>query len=213
MKQCTKCHKEKELHNYYNSKKGNEGKTSKCKSCFKSDQEIYREKNYERLSKKAKYYYDKNKTKITLVQKEYTKKNKVKKLDYTREYRKNNREKINSYSRIARNENPIILLKNRLRARTYLAFKAGKWLKNSGNEEMLGCSYDFSKSYIESLFLKGMSWSNKGEWHIDHIIPLSTAKTVEEMKSLFHYTNLQPLWAKDNLKKSAKIIEKQLKLI
>ncbi len=54
-----------------------------------------------------------------------------------------------------------------------------------------------------------MSWDNhtKYGWHIDHIIPLASAKTEEELKSLCHYTNLQPLWAKENLSKGAKIID------
>jgi hypothetical protein len=51
-----------------------------------------------------------------------------------------------------------------------------------------------------------MNWSNRKEWHIDHIIPLSSAKTEEELLKLFHYTNLQPLWANDNIKKSNKIL-------
>ena len=51
-----------------------------------------------------------------------------------------------------------------------------------------------------------MSWDNYGDWHIDHIIPLSSAKTEEEIYKLAHYTNLQPLWAEDNIKKSNKIL-------
>ena len=54
-----------------------------------------------------------------------------------------------------------------------------------------------------------MNWDNHGEWHIDHIIPLSSANTEEELIKLCHYTNLQPLWAEDNLSKSDKIIEQQ----
>jgi hypothetical protein len=49
-----------------------------------------------------------------------------------------------------------------------------------------------------------MTWSNMGEWHIDHIKPLATAKTEKDVYELNHYTNLQPLWAKDNLSKGAK---------
>jgi hypothetical protein len=59
----------------------------------------------------------------------------------------------------------------------------------------------------EEKFTEGMSWDNKNEWHIDHIIPLSSAQTEEELYKLCHYTNLQPLWAEDNLRKSNKIVE------
>lgn len=59
--------------------------------------------------------------------------------------------------------------------------------------------------YIESKFKEGMSWENHGKWHIDHIKPLGNAKTEKELKKLFHYTNVQPLWAKENQKKGNKI--------
>ena len=73
--------------------------------------------------------------------------------------------------------------------------------------DMLGCSIDFLKQYISNKFEKNMSWDNYGlyGWHIDHIIPLSSAKNKEELEKLCHYSNLQPLWAKDNLQKSNKI--------
>ena len=51
-----------------------------------------------------------------------------------------------------------------------------------------------------------MSWDNYGEWHIDHIIPLASATTEEGVLKLYHYSNLQPLWAKDNLSKGSKIL-------
>jgi hypothetical protein len=51
-----------------------------------------------------------------------------------------------------------------------------------------------------------MSWDNYGSWHIDHIIPLSSAKNIEEISKLCHYSNLQPLWASNNLSKGNKII-------
>jgi hypothetical protein len=61
--------------------------------------------------------------------------------------------------------------------------------------------------YLGDLFTEKMNWDNYGEWHIDHIIPLSSANTEEEIYKLCHYTNLQPLWAEDNIKKSNKIIK------
>lgn len=72
--------------------------------------------------------------------------------------------------------------------------------------ESLGIDIPSFKLYLESLFLTGMSWDNYGlhGWHIDHIIPLSSAKTKEEFDLLSHYTNLQPLWAKDNFQKGSK---------
>ena len=63
---------------------------------------------------------------------------------------------------------------------------------------------EFLKEHLESQFIDGMGWDNRVEWHIDHIIPLSSAKTEDELYRLCHYTNLQPLWAEDNLKKGNK---------
>ena len=72
----------------------------------------------------------------------------------------------------------------------------------------MGCDIEFLKKHLENQFLDGMTWDDKGfyGWHIDHIIPLSSAKTEEDVYKLCHYTNLQPLWAKDNYNKGSKII-------
>ena len=72
----------------------------------------------------------------------------------------------------------------------------------------MGCSIESLISHLESQFKDGMSWDNYGYygWHIDHIIPLSSVSSEDEVYKLCHYTNLQPLWAEDNLKKSNKIL-------
>ena len=73
---------------------------------------------------------------------------------------------------------------------------------------MVGCSPQSLREHIESKFAGGMSWDNYGVngWHLDHIIPLASAKNKEEIIKLNHYTNLQPLWAIENLKKGSQII-------
>lgn len=70
---------------------------------------------------------------------------------------------------------------------------------------MLGCDWSHLKTHLESKFTDGMSWENRSMWHIDHIIPLASAKSIEEVVKLCHYTNLQPLWAEENLSKGTKI--------
>ena len=98
-------------------------------------------------------------------------------------------------------------LKANLRARMY-AFVKGK-NKNS-SFEFVGCSIDELKKHLSSQFTEGMSWENYGEWHIDHIKPCASfdLSILEEQKKCFHYSNLQPLWAKDNLKKGVKEMKK-----
>jgi hypothetical protein len=72
--------------------------------------------------------------------------------------------------------------------------------------EIVGCSPLELKKHLEKLFKPGMSWENKGMWHIDHIIPLSSAKNEKELFELCNYKNLQPLWSLENLKKSNKLL-------
>jgi hypothetical protein len=74
----------------------------------------------------------------------------------------------------------------------------------------IGCSAEQLKSYFESLFLEGMSWDNYGTWHVDHIRPISSFKA-EEWEQINHYTNLQPLWAKDNITKGDSWFDDQSK--
>ena len=79
--------------------------------------------------------------------------------------------------------------------------------KSKRTFEIVGCTPEFLKEYLEKQFKDGMSWENRHLFHIDHIIPLSSAKTEKEIYKLCHYTNLQPLWVDENLKKSNKIVE------
>lgn len=76
--------------------------------------------------------------------------------------------------------------------------------KKSRTMQIIGCSLDEFKFHIERQFCNGMTWDNRSEWHIDHIVPLATAKTEQDVIALNHFSNLRPLWAKDNLQKSSK---------
>ena len=98
--------------------------------------------------------------------------------------------------------------KHKMRNFIYSSFKRNNFRKNKASETILGCTLIEFKDYIKSKFTEGMSFDNYVKWQIDHIIPLSTAKTVEDVIKLCHYTNLQPLWAEDNRRKSNKIIYK-----
>lgn len=125
-----------------------------------------------------------------------------------RNYYSDNREtliaKVNEYEAAKRLTDPLFKLKKDLRSR--LGSVIREQSATVGIRENLGCSFEELKKYLESKFLPGMSWENWSQkgWHIDHIKPLALAQTEEEILRLMHYTNLQPLWAKDNLKKGAK---------
>ena len=124
-------------------------------------------------------------------------------------WRTRNREKYlstrNEYQK-RRRQQPLIIISERIRALIYFILKVRIYTKKSKTYEILGCSYEDFKIYIENHFKDGMTWENKGAWHIDHIIPTCTAKTEEDLIRLNHYTNLQPLWAEENLKKGSKLI-------
>jgi hypothetical protein len=96
-------------------------------------------------------------------------------------------------------------LKENLRSRCYNAFKNIKQNKPFGTNKLLGADFYTVKKHLESKFTEGMNWDKMGKygWHIDHIKPLALASNKEELIELCHYTNLQPLWWKDNLKKNS----------
>lgn len=122
-------------------------------------------------------------------------------------YRQNNKAKINARHLHKKRTDPIYKLKLLLRNRLGTAIK--KNYKKGSAVTDLGCSILDFKLYIESKFKPGMSWNNWSihGWHIDHIIPLSSFNLNDrnEFLKAVHYTNLQPLWAHENLSKSDRI--------
>jgi len=93
-----------------------------------------------------------------------------------------------------------------MRSRLSSYLKKNNITKKNKTFDIVGCSPKFLKKHLEKQFKEGMSWDNRDEWHIDHIIPLSSAETEERLYELCHYTNLQPLWAEENMKKGNKIL-------
>ena len=124
-----------------------------------------------------------------------------------REYKKTEKyiKQQNEYGKNRYKTDKKFALKKNLRDRLSKALKAKSWKKNTKFSEYIGCDLDQLKTHLESKFQPGMIWDNYGEWEIDHIQPLSLAKTEQEMYDRCHYTNLQPLWRLDNIKKGNKI--------
>lgn len=101
---------------------------------------------------------------------------------------------------------PVFKLAHSVAGRLRASMKARGYTKTSRTHEILGCDWEFFKAHIERQFLIGMSWEKIGsEIHIDHIVPMATAKTEDEVRALNHFTNLRPMWAMDNYKKRAQI--------
>lgn len=128
-----------------------------------------------------------------------------KRLDYAKNWRSSSGGKKyhREYMKEKRKTDPLFACKARLRSRMNMFFRNSGYAKPSQTEKLLGIDWGGFKTYFEKLFVNGMSWDNRDLWHIDHVIPLNSAKTIEELEKLCHYTNLQPLWIKDNLIKGA----------
>jgi hypothetical protein len=128
------------------------------------------------------------------------------KLKNNPEFRKLNNKKIEEKRVIRESRDPVFKLKRRIRSSIRESFKRRGYSKNTQSQKILGENWNVVKEHFESLFTEGMNWDNMGEWHIDHIIPLSTANSEDDIINLCNYKNLQPLWEKDNLEKSNKIL-------
>ena len=213
---CTKCCVEKQLNEFYFRKDLNKH-ISICKLC---DSNIRKEKYITQKEQKKEYsktYYNKNREKKIEYGKTYYLLNKEKKKEYDQKYsekyktirkenNKKNRNIINKKDRERYSNDHIYNITRRVRKRLQRFLKSHNITKKNTTFEIVGCTPQELKEHLEKQFVDGMGWENRCEWHIDHIIPLSSAKTEEELYMLCHYTNLQPLWAIDNLKKSNNIL-------
>jgi len=119
-------------------------------------------------------------------------------------WRAKNKEKRANYMREKRKSCAFTKISSALRCRIYDAITKAKATKQDRSMNLIGCTVLELMDHLASKFTEGMTWENHGKWHIDHIRPCSEfdlADPVEQMKC-FHFSNLQPLWARDNLMKS-----------
>lgn len=187
--------------NYH--KKFREKNPNYVKEYYKNNKEVL----LERVKKHYHENKEKNLEKFRTLSIKYYYNNRETRLEYRKEYDKNNREKRNEYLSNKKKIDPIYRLSCIVRNRIYSFLKNKNITKQNKTFDIVGCSPEFLKEYLEQKFTEGMSWELMGRnIHIDHIVPLSFAKTEEELYKLCHYTNLQPLWAEDNLRKSNKIL-------
>lgn len=168
--------------NYYKSNK---------KSLLEK-QKIYREESHEAIKLSKAMYYSRKKHEISEKHKHYALLNHESIREYKREWTA--RRKVT---------HPEFALSIRYRKRVRMAV-AKQGIKIGGRTHALvGCGWAQLKDHLESMFVEGMSWDNFSDWHIDHVIPLSSAKDEKSLVALCHYSNLQPMWPIDNLKKGA----------
>ena len=167
---------------------------------------IYNFKRKDKIKEYSKQYYIDNREEIRAKYREWYLNNKEEKLKKNKEWNSANRDKIRIHKKQKRDKYPSERLIINLRRRTLLALK-GK--NKSANAMILLGVNNVEKVWIhlEKSFKPGMTRKNHGKWHIDHIKPCASFDLTkpEEQAKCFHYTNLQPLWASENLAKGSKI--------
>lgn len=179
-----------------------------CRECNTQANKEWRERNPEQYSNYQKEYYQKNRKRKLAREKESRDKNKDAIRKIRRDYYKENSDKIKkrnyAYKKRRLKSDPVYYCAELCRRRISKCLQEKGFLKRGSTGKMLGCDWDQLKEHIESQFQDGMTWDNRGKWHIDHIVPLARAETIEQVEELCHYTNLQPLWAAENMSKGAK---------
>jgi hypothetical protein len=213
-KLCNNCHEVKDVSLFYRRSASRDGYAASCKKCSLEYQKK-RSKLKKDIIKDYKHdYYLKNKEKILHQTHEYKKGHKVKRIRNKEErrrtlrrYRERHRVELNNREREYKKSNINYKIASNLRSRIRDRIKHQNGEKSLRSWEYIGCSIAFLKTYLESLWTEGMDWSNYNfhGWSIDHIKPCASfnLKDKEQQKRCFHYTNLQPMWHIDNMRKGS----------
>lgn len=222
-KTCKKCGKSKPAEDFCKQRKSKDGLFCYCRDCQSERNKEYRLKNGELLRQKNKEWRTKNKEYVLAVAKQYREANKpaVNKsardwyiankeysLSKSKEYREKHKARLqaqkNAYKKARRESDEVYAMKSRLGRLINISITSGGYTKKSRTHEILGCGYEEFHRHIEKQFVKGMCWENRSEWHLDHIVPLASAETERDVVLLNHFTNLRPVWAKENIAKADK---------
>lgn len=195
---------------FFKERRGKYGLRSKCKKCFCIESRLSenKPKNKERARVTSKAHYAKNKKHHAEKCQEYYKANSDHLKAKAREYAKNNRDKLRILDTKRREDPAFRISSNMSRSIRQSLFRFNS--KGGAPWESL---VDFTKQelveHLKSKFESGMTMENYGEWHIDHLIPIKahnfTKTNHEDFKRCWSLKNLQPMWAKENMSKSAKL--------
>lgn len=226
MKTCNRCNLKKELYEFYKRRRNKDGLDNKCKKCSNEvSKENYIKNRESLLSKSKKRKIDNinpdSKRRVIRKLKEQclynqsfcTKCLTIKDIEnFVKDLSRENKLAAqcnsckNKYYSDRKKSDKLFRLSSKIRIIISKQIKKNNLKKSEKTEDIIGCSFEEFKNYLESKFDGNMNWENYGDWHLDHIIPISYAKTEEEIYKLNHYTNFQPLWAKDNLSKGNRFI-------
>lgn len=206
MRICKKCDIQKELIEF-------SIETNRCNYCIKLYKQQWALKNKDKIKEQRRLKRLENLEEVRAKQRASYRKNKKSYIDRAYKWLNENRDYRNlinkEYVKNKRKNNKIYNISCKIRHRTKELLRKKNFKKNQSFKEYIGCTVEEFALHIEKQFKQGMTWEllQCGKIHLDHIIPLSFAKTEEEVYKLSHYTNIQPLWAVDNMKKGNRIYE------
>ena len=200
---CNVCWVEKNYTEFHNRKDSKDGLRNDCKECNRIRRNNYRKLNKEKVNKWNKETYYRNIETHKKTKKIYRENNREKLNLLGKIWRENNKEKVKNYTKERRKYDIEFKIRCNVRSRIKSFLNSKNIRKNTETFNIVGCEPSKLKEHIEKQFRDGMCWENYGlnGWHIDHIIPLISGKTEDEIYKLCHYTNLQPLWWYENLEK------------
>ena len=228
MKTCSKCGETKNVSEFHRDKRKECGFRPQCKACarayyqankekFAEQQRAYREANREKVAQRHRAYNEANKEKVSEYGRAYRRANRKRIAEKRRAYYQANKEKIlerhlaryeakkeeilerqRDYKKRRYSEDRAYVVVDRLRRRLRSALNGQA--KPATTMELVGCSSEKLCAWLEMHFDEGMTWENRSEWHIDHIKPIASFEDPAD-PACWHWSNLQPLWAEDNLKK------------
>jgi hypothetical protein len=199
-KTCSACQIDKNINEFYS--RGNQ-----CKQCRIAQAAKWAAANRDKTRAALTRFKKKHLVRYRAQQREYFERNRELINEKSKTWRRNNRDKWNDYRNDYRKTHINYRLAENLRNRTREVLHGR--VKSARTLELLGCSLIDLRQHLESKFLPQMTWENYGQWHIDHIIPCASfdLSQAEQQARCFHYTNLQPLWAVDNVRKAASILQ------
>lgn len=175
---------------------------NKNKDYFIDYNKCYKENNKEYFKEERKKYYSENKERMLINQREYYLNNRERISERVKNYRKENKDIINKNQMNRKKSDVLFRLKCSIRTLISSQIKKKNIKKSKKTDEILGCSFENFKIYIELKFNNNMNWDNYGSyWHLDHIIPISWANSEYQVYELNRFTNFQPLYWIDNLSK------------
>ena len=221
MKKCNNCGLEKPISEFYKNKRSKDGLQSNCKSCVKAyyvankdERKAYREANKDEIKDYQKAWYEANKDERKAYKKAWYEDNKEKIKDYRKAWYEANKEKrnaqIKAYRKKRMSTDPLYKFKCDTRILINNSFTRRGFKKGSRTEKILCCTFEYLLEYLKP---PRDFFTNRSNYHIDHIIPLSTAKTKKAVIRLCHYTNLRIITAQENLEKSDKTKTNLLELV